>query len=59
MAVDGGEWLNQASVALPVGKKQISTEQGAGWAPELVWMFWRTEKISYLCRYLNPEPSSA
>ena len=38
-ALDGGDWS-----ASPTGREPI--QQGAGWAPELVWVLYGTEKAT-------------
>jgi hypothetical protein len=38
----------------PLGKEPlVPTEQEARWAPELVWMLWSREKLSYPCQHSN------
>ena len=57
LVLDGGEWLPCPSRFTPGERTLVPTEQEAGWTPELVWSFWRREKIP--CPYpdSNPGPS--
>jgi hypothetical protein len=41
LTLDGGEW----SASHPGCFIPISTGEKAGWAPELVWMWWQSGKI--------------
>jgi len=37
-------------LALPPGQNLVPIEWVAGWAPEPVWTFWRTEKSLVSCQ---------
>jgi len=39
-----GRLNTSAAAALPVGTNCDPLKEGAGWAPELVWIFWGKEK---------------
>lgn len=44
-----------ALATLPMGKEPlVLIEYEAGWASQLVWIFWRSERNPFLCRELNP-----
>jgi hypothetical protein len=48
LAPVGGEW--SASATLPPGKDpSVPIEYEAGWAPELVLMFWRRDSLLTPC----------
>jgi len=40
----------------PLERTQIRTEQGAGWAVQPVWMFWRKENGSIFTVCLSTTP---
>lgn len=54
-ALYGGEWSATAESALPLRKEQlVCVKYESGWAPELVWMFWKDINILVLPG-INPQ----
>ena len=39
-------------------RTQVPTEEEAGWAPQTVWTFWRTEKSIARIAIRSPDPAA-